>query len=477
MYRALNIQHHLVQEAEHLDERPDIPGLTPAGFARWATLMIQAHPDAEFERIKKTALEMPISNPDDRKERFAKDISRRLFPATADTRIRESLVRAIKEHAQLNIDPNHSYSPTHSTHASAPTADVEPRHNSVPEANNREAAQSGSSHTRHQSLGSDAGYFERTRQPYGGGSRPREDSPPRRSPAPPHPTVEEEDPSAPPTPLHNPIERERKPYAAAPGGGKFHGHDSPVPAPRVVPAPNLPNGGNLQAPSCPPTAHAQAPPPPPTQPPGGSSSVHRANSTSRTKAQPPPPPPAGPPPHHASTANIHVHPAGPPHPSQPPEIHQHPPHSHAHAAHAAHRGSMSATARPRAPTGGAGAMGSAVRNHSPASSLGGSSTGGPPEYLRGEPEPRPSAAGERYTPGPPPMGGGYAEGYEDEGRRQHAREGELRRDGTGYRGGSPVRRYEVPAGPPGRKGSVGWEREREYPDEEYYRRRPEERRH
>src|SRR4051794_21765336 len=66
LYREVEAQHHLTQVK--LDERPDTPGLTPLGFATWATLLIRAYPEQEFERLQKTALEMPISNPDDKKE-------------------------------------------------------------------------------------------------------------------------------------------------------------------------------------------------------------------------------------------------------------------------------------------------------------------------------------------------------------------------------------------------------------------------
>lgn len=101
MYRDLECQHHLVQE--RYDERPDIPGLTPVGFERWVTLLIQAHPDEEFVRLQKAALEMPISNPDDKKERFPKEISRRLFPGHEDRRIREHIEDSISEHAAVDL--------------------------------------------------------------------------------------------------------------------------------------------------------------------------------------------------------------------------------------------------------------------------------------------------------------------------------------------------------------------------------------
>ena len=61
MYRDLKCSHHLMQEK--YDGIPDIPGLAPVGFERWATLLTQAHPEEEFERLQKAVLKMPIGNP------------------------------------------------------------------------------------------------------------------------------------------------------------------------------------------------------------------------------------------------------------------------------------------------------------------------------------------------------------------------------------------------------------------------------
>lgn len=244
MYRALEIQHHLVQEPEHLNERPDIPGLTPIGFERWQTLMIQAHPEEEFERLKKAMLEMPINNPDDKKERFPKDISRRLFPTTEDLPTRERLIRAMEEHARVTI----SRVPTHDTSRRSTQYNVVPPH--------RKPSDS--------SLNSDRPFgnsIERERQPY---SNPADYESPI------------EDESNLPTP--QPIERERQPYRATPGGGRVYEDTD----------------GRNTGPSVP-------PPPPPPQ----SAPLHRANSTSTRPLNIPPPPATRPPEinqhhHHAS---------------------------------------------------------------------------------------------------------------------------------------------------------------------------------
>ncbi|KAF3480534.1 uncharacterized protein GIQ15_05881 [Arthroderma uncinatum] len=101
LYRSMSIEHHLIQV--RLDERPDIPGLTPRGFERWMTMMIQAHPEREFDRLQSVIQNMPISNPDDKKERFPKELSRRLFPKLADYDIKDTLDRWIGTHCHVEI--------------------------------------------------------------------------------------------------------------------------------------------------------------------------------------------------------------------------------------------------------------------------------------------------------------------------------------------------------------------------------------
>ena len=199
MYRDLECQHHLIQEK--FDERPDIPGLTPVGFERWITLLIQAHPDEEFERLQKAVLEMPISNPDDKKERFPKEISRRLFPGHGDRRVRDRIEDAIAEHAAVEIPRRASHEGSHSQHESPPLvhkpsaaeqAYVPQSHRSSVSFDVNPGSASGSTHV--------SPNIERERKPYS--NTPSEGA--------------VDDTNPPP----NPIERERKPYSALPGGGK-----------------------------------------------------------------------------------------------------------------------------------------------------------------------------------------------------------------------------------------------------------------
>ncbi|KAL3449738.1 hypothetical protein BJX65DRAFT_271757 [Aspergillus insuetus] len=103
LFREVEAEHHLVQLK--LNERPDIPGLTPRGFEVWATLMIRAHPDKEYERFQKAVLNMPINNPDNRKERFPKEIPRQLFPVLPNLRLREELDQHIMKHCGVDLPP------------------------------------------------------------------------------------------------------------------------------------------------------------------------------------------------------------------------------------------------------------------------------------------------------------------------------------------------------------------------------------
>lgn len=193
MYRDLECQHHLVQE--HFDERPDIPGLTPVGFQRWATLLIQAHPEEEFERLQKAALAMPINNPDEKKERFPKELSRRLFPGSEDKQVRERIEKAISLHANVDL-------PLRS--------------------NNRETSPKATSHKPN---ASDASHLPSKREsningenvppPYVPSNIERERKPYSSIP---ESTIDDTNPT--PVPPSNPIERERKPYSVQPGGGK-----------------------------------------------------------------------------------------------------------------------------------------------------------------------------------------------------------------------------------------------------------------
>ena len=98
MYRKLRLGHHLIGETGHEEYRPAIPALTPRGFSRLMTLLIQDHPEREFLRLRKILFNLPIVNPEDRRERFPKDISARLFPRYRSRTVYMSLEDAIRSH-------------------------------------------------------------------------------------------------------------------------------------------------------------------------------------------------------------------------------------------------------------------------------------------------------------------------------------------------------------------------------------------
>lgn len=162
----MRCQHHFVQE--HPAEQPNIPALTPAGFQEWMTAMIQAHPDTEFERLSKAVLDMPISNADDRKERFPKELPRRLFPQVGNLQAQQLCAAVLSAEG---VGPLRK----------APAFPPPPPKTST------------------------TSNIERERSPYTSQSEPKFFEP-------------EEDMES----TSVPIERQRKPYAATPGGGKHY---------------------------------------------------------------------------------------------------------------------------------------------------------------------------------------------------------------------------------------------------------------
>lgn len=307
MFREIEAQHHLVQEKPN--ERPDIPGLTPQGFETWVTLLLRAHPDQEFERLAKTALDMPISNPDEKKERFPKELSRRLFPKDPDTEVAYKLQKAMSTHCNVRFSSSRqgsmadtqsqsqSQSQTQSQPQTQPqiqpqsTATAQPTQPTQmseepiqnvglrPPVDSQEPLANGiksSPALSHASL-------ERQRQPYSG--VPNSDAVNSGS-------AFEEDGEDTPTP--QPIERERKPYVAAPGLGKSYDNlDKPIPAsgsaPETRPPPSQPEhklgrSGSFhgtsrptvtQSKPAPIAIHQRAPPPPMDIP---ETRHHRSNS-------------------------------------------------------------------------------------------------------------------------------------------------------------------------------------------------------
>lgn len=137
--------------------------------------MIQAYPDAEYDRLSKAVLAMPISNADDAKERFPKELPRRLFPQHENLQAQQRCAAALSAEG---VGPLRR----------APTFPPPPP------------------------MGQSAGVppgLERQRSPYASQPDPRAIL-----------TDDEDD-----EPFSIPLERERKPYSSAPGGGKMYADD------------------------------------------------------------------------------------------------------------------------------------------------------------------------------------------------------------------------------------------------------------
>ncbi|EAT85127.2 hypothetical protein SNOG_07661 [Parastagonospora nodorum SN15] len=165
----------LPDETYPWQEQPHIPALTPEGFQEWMTAMIQAYPDVEYRRISKAVLDMPISNADDRKERFPKELPRRMFPFVENLHAQQRCAAALSSEGVGPLRRAPTFPPPPPPPKAQPT----------------------STNT------------ERERNPYASQPEPRSFS---------------EDEIIEPSPSV-PIERQRKPYAATPGGGKLYEDD------------------------------------------------------------------------------------------------------------------------------------------------------------------------------------------------------------------------------------------------------------
>ncbi|KAI9805443.1 MAG: hypothetical protein M1825_000694 [Sarcosagium campestre] len=251
LYRELECQHHLVQLRD--DSLPTIPGLTPVGFERWMTLLLMAYPDAEVERLQKAVLQMPISNADDHKERFPKEISRRLFPTSMDAKARAKIERCFSlqspaETAKSAIRSDHRRAESAANAASTLAAKLERDRKPYSATPSESAADERAvNHPAPTNI-------ERARMPYSG--TPSESA--------------VEDPLPP-----GGIERERKPYASHPGGGRSF-EDEPKPG--NVPSRSNSTSSKVRSHAPPPPRYHDIPPPDATNQHRRSSSIANASS-------------------------------------------------------------------------------------------------------------------------------------------------------------------------------------------------------
>ncbi|KAF1924714.1 uncharacterized protein M421DRAFT_71707 [Didymella exigua CBS 183.55] len=184
-YQSMRCQHHLIQE--HPAEAPCIPALTPQGFQEWMTAMIQAYPDTEYERISRAALDMPISNADNIKERFPKTLPRRMFPRSENVQAQQRCAASLSAEGAGPLRKAPSFPPP------PPKVDT---------------SSAGPS-------------LERERSPYGR-----------------QPEVKSCDSDSERDTGFVPIERQRNPYSATPSGGKMYDDLSQSTYSDTTPAPS-----------------------------------------------------------------------------------------------------------------------------------------------------------------------------------------------------------------------------------------------
>lgn len=240
IYRDMDCEHHFIQQSTSKD-RPTVPALTPTGFERWMTLLIMSDPNLEYQRFTKAVLNMPISNADDTKERFPKELSRRLFPKHSDTTTRilvddsiyaDGVLTRLRDYAR-----DEAYEDTNHREETMPTpsASTFPLSASKPPCQPHPAA-------------SPSVQVQLDRERSFTSSEAITDD----------------------TPTSISIERERKPYRAQPGGGKVYENGE-----RLHQRSNTTSGGQR----------------PTFEPVDDYSVSHRYRSGSATAGQPPPPPP------------------------------------------------------------------------------------------------------------------------------------------------------------------------------------------
>lgn len=204
---GVQVEHHLVQTTP--DARPDIPGLTPNGFAAWLMLLIQAHPDHEHERLSKILRLIAINHPDERKQRFPAALPRRLLPTSDDNSIVSRLSELMVTHCKVRIEGRHNSTAT--TLGSSIEPPQSPRKTDGPPAPTVEDVPDEGDFTQYQ-----------TRSPQRTSPRSQNDNQASDVPKAASVTSIEDDGDDTPTPQARPIERERKPYFAQPGGGKSY---------------------------------------------------------------------------------------------------------------------------------------------------------------------------------------------------------------------------------------------------------------
>ena len=142
--------------------------------------MIEANPDIEHARLKSAVLHIPISNADDVRERFPKELPRRLFPRSCNLYAQQRCAAALAADPIVQL-PKHPPFPPPPSSLPISSISLSPTAKHEPEV-----------------------YFSRSRTLSACSSYEVTDV--RKQPL-------------------IPIERERKPYSAQPGSGKIHNNE------------------------------------------------------------------------------------------------------------------------------------------------------------------------------------------------------------------------------------------------------------
>lgn len=239
IYRDLRCEHYLIQDAP--EKVPCIPALTPAGFQTWMTILIQAHPDLEYKRLSKAVLDMPISNADNPKERFPKELSRRLFPREDNLQAQQHCAAALSAEGRIPVPRGTAFPPP-------------------PPPNFQQPAHVGS--------------FERERSPYHGTAQADASSA----------VTDSEDE----TPLASSvqIERERKPYTGREGSGRIYAEDHPLYHTRADTFPESSSSRHQRSHSSATSASAGAPAPQQNFPPSAAHNYRHSRRDSRRQRSP-----------------------------------------------------------------------------------------------------------------------------------------------------------------------------------------------
>ncbi|OCL13315.1 hypothetical protein AOQ84DRAFT_114500 [Glonium stellatum] len=169
IYRDLRCEHHLIQD-RHTDS-PQIPALTPNGFNTWMSIMIQAHPNAEYKRLSKAVLAMPINNADNCRERFPKELPSRLFLKEENLQAQQRCAAALSADGAIQLRKAPSFPPPPPIGVPTQSPERERHHSSQTEPANSDV---------------------------------------------------DDDDNDDGVPISMPLERERKPYVSAPGSGKMY---------------------------------------------------------------------------------------------------------------------------------------------------------------------------------------------------------------------------------------------------------------